>query len=46
MGSIIEAIHIPVGSVDAIFTGFIKSIDVTLNNLGDFASGLLDTIGS
>ncbi|GAB2658050.1 hypothetical protein ABI214_06725 [Prescottella soli] len=46
MGSIIEAIRIPVGSADAILTGFIDSIDRTLNGLGDLAGGLLGRIGS
>ncbi|WP_430331477.1 hypothetical protein [Rhodococcus sp. ACT016] len=46
MGSIIDAIRIPVGSADDVITGFINSINTTIAGLGKVAGDVLSFIGS
>jgi len=37
MGSILDAVMIPVGSADAVLAGFINSITVTIAGIADVA---------
>lgn len=46
MGSIINAIKIPVGSADIIFTGLIDSANYALAGLSSLVGGVLGSLGS
>jgi len=44
-GSIIDAIRIPVGSADAVLTGVINSINVTLAGVGKVFNDVTGSLG-
>ncbi|CAM3152530.1 hypothetical protein RHDE110596_19675 [Prescottella defluvii] len=45
MGSITDLIAIPVGSADAVITGYIKSVDQTIQGLTTWFAGVTGNLG-